>query len=200
MTINFNHPNSFGKEGVDHINISNSSKTQLGRVLDPSYYKTFAYPHLGSFKSVLNLWCWLKTDPLDDSIRKLTGYHLKNRLKETNSAVTHFKAIVAVATYEKLKSYPALIRDLKRLPDSVQFISYYYPSGSAVRLCSGYAAIVTEIANVLRDELKKGVEPDFTLLTTRGHNCGLTYLEPFVREHFGQERVDLLLETYRVTS
>lgn len=192
MTVNFNHPNSFGKEGVDHINISNTSKTQLGRVLDPSYYKTFTYPHLGGFKSVLNLWCWLKTEPLDDSIRKLTGHHLKSRLRGTSCAVIHFKAIIAVATYEKLKSYPALIKQLKRLPDDVQFVSYYHPSGSAVRLCSGYAAVITEIANVIRQEIKTGREPDFTSLATRGHNCALSYLEPFVREHFGQERVDLL--------
>lgn len=194
--MDYNRPNYFGQEGLDHINISSRSDCHLGRVLDPSYYLVTNYPHLGRFSSVLNLWYWLKSDPLDDRLRKLSGKKLRQVMLHSTSSVqvTHFKAIIATATYAKLLQYPALVEQLKSLPTHVSILSYYYPGGCAVRLCSGYAKVMVEIVDVIRQALVNGVEPDFTSLATRGCSCKLSFLSPFIRERFGDARVQELLE------
>lgn len=192
---NHNHPNSFGAEGVDHINISCSSDTKLGKVLDPSYYSAVNYPYLGKFKSVLNLWFWLKISPLDDSIRTLTCRKFKERIfgsGHTTSYVPNFKAVIALATYNKVMKYPDLIEELKNLPADIMFLSYYHPAGSAVRLCSGYAKVITEIAEILRTAARTGEEPDLSSLVSPDCSTDLSYLEPFIESRFGIERVNTL--------
>ena len=178
----FFHPNSFLKEGEDHINISSQSLTQIGLLLDPSYYKVIDYPHIGKFSSVLNLWYWLKTFPLDDSLRKLSGLRLKNRMsgKCPTRNISNFKAIIAQATYMKLLSYPNTVAQFKALPSDCVFLSYYIPKGSSLRICSSYASIVVEIATLLKKAIDTGVEPDFTSLMTRGHTSEMSFLKAFL--------------------
>lgn len=183
-------PNAFNDEGVDHINISGQSQTHLGKLLDPSYLKVIHYPHIGKFNSVLNLWYWLKTDNLDDQLRNLTGVKLKNRIINTTGQkkVHNFKSIIGHATYIKLKEYPHIIRDLKNLPESVQFISYYTPKGSAVRMCSKYAPIIVEIINVIKKAVDQDKEPDFKSLNTCKSSEGFYYLEPFLLDKLGLDK------------
>lgn len=198
MRYNHNSPNSFGEEGVDHINISGAALTPLGKVLDPSYRKQLIYPHIGKFGSVLNLWHWLKSDPLDDTLRKLAGRKLRDYLRENKGYARHvpnFKAIIATATYHKLKDYPLLLAELRDLSPETEFLSYYSPNGSAVRMCSSYATVVNEIAKVIKAELEKGHEPDFSILRTPCHNSGLYYLEPFLVSNLGTDKVQALLTT-----
>ena len=122
---NFYHPNSLLEEGVDHINISSQSKTHLGKLLDPSYFKVIRYPCIGKFNSVLNLWYWLKSEEMDDRLRSYTGVKLKSIAPRPPSYknVTNFKAIIAYATYLKLKDYPSAMKDLKEFGESMQFAS-----------------------------------------------------------------------------
>jgi hypothetical protein len=190
MPTYFN-PNAFGDEDVDHINISNQSKTQIGLLLDPSYFKVIDYPCIGKFGSVMNLWYWLKTSPLDDSLRRVTGFRLKSKLATINTKhkVPNFRAIVATATYLKLKQYPHILRQLKALPKEVSFISYYVPKGTGLRMCSNYAAIITEIVVIIKDALDREEEPDFGCLINESDAVGYFYLEPFLVAHFGVDRL-----------
>lgn len=188
---NYFDPNSYSDEGVDHINISGQSATRLGKLLDPSYLKVIHYPHIGKFNSVLNLWYWLKATNMDDQLRKLTGVKLKNRIadNEGQAKVHNFRSIIAYATYLKLQEYPHILKDLRTLPKGVEFVSYYTPKGSAVRMCSNYAPVVVEIVRMIKEALDRGEEPDFGLLNTRDSAEGFYYLEPFLRERLGAEKL-----------
>jgi hypothetical protein len=189
--LTFSNPNAFGEEGVDHINISNQAKTQLGLMLDPSYFKVVDYPHIGKFGSVMNLWYWLKACPLDDSLRRVSGFRLKSKVTtiNTKNKVGNFRAIIATATYMKLKQYPHCLKQLKNTPLKVQIISYYVPKGTGLRMCSNYAELMCDIVNMIREALQEGVEPDFSKMATHPGDVKYCFLEPFLVEHFGPDRL-----------
>lgn len=173
IMFDINHivqPNKFSKEGLDHINISSKSLTRLGKMLDPSYGKVIYYPGIGKFSSVLNLWYWVMSDPLDDSLRNLSGHKLTNKIKSINTKrVYHFKAIIAYATYLKLKEYPDILEEIRTLRDDIVFLSYYTPPHSLVRVTSAYAKVIVEIISEVVKQIKLDkTEPDFISLTTRG--------------------------------
>lgn len=187
--LTYSNPNAFGKEGVDHINMSNQSTTQLGLVLDLSYLKVVDYPHIGKFASVSNLWYWLKSSPLDDSLRRAKGIRLKSLAASINTRgkVANFKSIIGMATYAKLKDYPHCMKQLKTLPEDVQIISYYVPKGTGIRMCSNYIVVVNDVVELIRRAVIKGVEPDFSELADDIHGCGYSFLKPFLLENFGEE-------------
>lgn len=189
--LTFSNPNAFGEEGVDHLNISNQSKTQLGLLLDPSYFKVVDYPHIGKFGSVMNLWYWLKASPLDDSLRRVTGFRLKDKVSSgnTQNRVPNFRAIIATATYLKLKQYPHCLKQLRELPEGRQILSYYVPKGTGLRMCSNYAELVCSLVSVIRLALREGAEPDFTKLATYPSDARYFFLEPFLLENFGADRL-----------
>ena len=185
---NFYHPNSLLEEGVDHINISSQSKTHLGKLLDPSYFKVINYPHIGKFSSVLNLWYWLKSDVMDDRLRNYTGAKLKSIAPSPPNYknVTNFKAIIAYATYLKLKDYPNALRDLKEFSEDMQFASYYTPRGSIVRMCSSYAAFMVEVAQFIQTELLKQGHISFDSMATEVGSAEYFYLEPFLKSRLNK--------------
>lgn len=190
-------PNSFTQEGVDHINISSQSKTHLGKLLDPSYFKVVNYPHIGKFNSVLNLWYWLKAKDMDDRLRKYTGVRLKKVVEtiDTKSIVPNFKAIIAYATYLKLKDYPTAIQELKTLDPAIEFTSYYTPRGSLVRLCSNYAPVVVDVAKHIQQALLKSDEPDFDDLVNSSCDKQFYYLRAFLESKLGRDKLEKTLRT-----
>lgn len=187
--LTYSNPNAFGKEGVDHINMNNQSTTQLGLVLNLSYLKVVNYPHIGKFASVSNLWYWLKSSPLDDSLRRAGGMRLKSLAGSLNTRgkVANFKSIIGLATYLKLKDYPHCMKQLKALPSDVQIISYYVPKGTGIRMCSNYIVVIHEVIEVMRRAVVQGIEPDFTELADDPQNCDYSFLKPFLIDNFGQE-------------
>lgn len=184
MTPDFRNPNGFGKENVDHINISSRSESFVGRILDLSYYKTLEYPHLGKFSSVMNLWYWLRTDPCHDAFRRATGAKLKKLLQEHNTDhyVCNFKAIIGYATYLKLIEYPHVLREIRELPEEARFVSYYVPLGTKLRVCSNYADVIVPIAEHIRRSLIHYEKPDFTTFAKPDGDCSMVYTGGFLKE------------------
>lgn len=175
---NITQPNKFNKEGLDHINISSKSLTRLGKMFDPSYGKVIYYPGIGKFSSVQNLWYWVMSDPLDDTLRHLSGHKLAAKAKTLHTRrVYHFKAIIAYGTYLKLKEYPDIIDEIKTLKNDLTLLSYYTPTHSVVRVTSAYAKVIVEIIDEVINQIKLNKEePDFTSLTTRGISTDNYYL------------------------
>lgn len=188
MSYDYNHPNTFGQEGVDHINISSRSTTRLGKLFDPSYFKTVNYPHIGKFGSVMNLWYWMRTDPVSDVLRRATGEKLRKHLLQTKSDayVPNFRVIIAVATYEKIKAYPDTIEELKKLPADIPFVSYYVPQTALLRVCSNYANVIVPIAEMIREALIKGEEPNFAALLPPEADLSYDYMGSFLKKRFPQ--------------
>lgn len=197
----FNRPNEFKEEGVDHINISMSSGSHLGKVSDPAYVKTLNYRNIGKFTSVLNLWYWLRSDDLDDNLRKLVGTRLRKYgdSKGRSSGRQHvpnFKAIIGHATWLKLRQYPALLEELRNKPDNVKYLSYNLIKGSGIRVSTNYAGMVIEIMDIITDAVKKGVDPDFTPLCDNKDQAGLHYLEGFLTRLVTPEALVVMMEAF----
>lgn len=186
MSNDYNNPNTFGQESVDHINISARSTSRLGKVFDPSYFKAVNYPHIGKFGSVMNLWYWLRTDPVSDILRRATGEKLHKHLltHSSDAYVPNFRAIIALATYEKIKAYPDVIEEIKKLPLGIPFVSYYTPKTSMLRVCSNYANVIVPIAELIRAALLKGEEPDFGTLLPNESDTSYDYIGPFLKRRF----------------
>lgn len=193
MTQNYNHPNAYDQEGVDHVNISARSNSHLGKLLDPSYFKTLEYPHIGKFGSVMNLWYWLRADPCMDVLRRATGDKLRKYLSQhkNDAYVPNFRAIIAFATYQKVLAYPETINEIRNLPEHIQFVSYYIPTGTQLRVCSNYARVIVPIAELIRQALVNKTEPDFSTLLPQGCDASFDWLGPFLHKRFPQVHASL---------
>lgn len=193
----FNHPNKFDDEGVDHINISIQSDTKLGKLFDPAYLKVINYPFIGKFNSVMSLWFWVRTSDLDDNMRRLTGHKLKSYAESKGvfgSYVPNFKAIIAYATWIKIKNYPGVINELKQLPDSVKFLSYHIVKASGLRLCTNYAALMISIMDHIVKAVKNGEEPDFDCFVDSGSDNNLRYLSGVLGKVMSPSKIAALKE------
>lgn len=189
----YNSPNNAGTEGTDHINISIQSETRLGKLLDPAYLKTINYRYVGKFNSVLSLWYWVRSTNLDDNFRRLTGAKLK-AYAEANGVfgnyVPNFKAIVAKATWTKIKGYPNILKEIKELDPNVKFYSYHIVKASGIRICTNYAAMMIEVVEEIVKAVKEGREPNFELFADKPNVAGLDFLEGVLNKVMPKERIE----------
>ena len=186
----YHHPNSYQAEGVDHININPKSEFYVGRVFEPSFLRVINYPFIGKFRSISNLWVWLKVKPLDDSLRRLGLRDVQRILASGNgrdSYVPNFKIIIANATYLKIKNDSVAMDEIKKIPKGTPILSYYRPKGSPVRICSNYANIIIPIVNEIVEAVQEGREPNFFFLAERGFSTNMEYLEPFLVSRLGDK-------------
>lgn len=184
----YHHPNSYGREGEDHINISPSSEFYVGRVFEPSFLRVVNYPLIGKFRSISNLWVWLKVKPLDDGLRRLGLRDIQKILSNGNrrdSYAPNFKIIIAHATYLKISKDTTALEEIKKIPKGTPVLSYYVPRGSPVRISSSYADIMIPIINEIIEAVQEGREPNFFPLAERGLSLSMEYLEPFLINRLG---------------
>jgi len=189
----YNSPNNAGEEGVDHINISIQSNTRLGKLLDPAYLKTINYRYIGKFNSVMSLWYWVRSPQLDDNYRRLTGHKLKMYAEANNvfaNYVPNFKAIIAKATWLKIKSYPNILKEIKELDPKIKFYSYRVVKSSNLRICTNYAVLIIDIADEIVKAVKEDREPNFDLFVDKPHLAGLDYLEGVLLKILPMEKIE----------
>lgn len=180
ISAQYNKPNLFGEEGVDHINISSQSKLKLGRILDPSYCCNFEYPHIGTFKSALALGYWLRSKDLDDRIRKLAGQKLKSYAAEHNlynKRIANYTAIIANAVWLQVKDRTDVIDYIRNLSSDLTILSYYTHKSSGLRITTNYAPMVVAISKEIISAIKEDREPDFIQFAT-DKRAGMDFLEP----------------------
>lgn len=188
----YQRPNDYGKEGDDHINLSIQSSTRLGKVFDPAYLKVIDYPFIGKFCSVFSLWCWLKADVIDDSLRRLTGPQLRKHMqykKMAMSSVPNFKAIIAYATWMKLQDYPNLIEEIKKLSPDIKLLSYDIVRGSELRVCTKYAPLIISIVRELISAVQEEREPNFAMFLDHPDAAALNFLEGALRKVFPEHKI-----------
>lgn len=191
----YNFPNNFKKEGEDHINISLQSETKLGKLLDPGYVKTFNYKFIGKFSSVMSLWYWVRSSDLDDNIRRLTGKQLKAYAESKGifkEFVPNFKAIIAVATWNKLRRYPYIIKEIKELDPNIKLLSYHVIKSSNLRVCTNYAGLIIEIANELIAAIREDRNPYFDKFADNKSKTDLMYLEGVLSKVLPPEKIEEL--------
>ena len=183
ISANYNKPNLFKEEGVDHINISSQSKLKLGRFLDPGYCHNFEYPYVGEFKSALSLGYWLRSKDMDDRIRKLGGHKLKKYVADNNlynRRIANYTAIIANAVWLRVKDRTEVIEAIKDLDPKLDILSYYTHKNSGIRITTNYAPMVVAIASEIVKAVKEEREPDFIQFATNKHNVGMAFLEAVI--------------------
>ena len=185
MIATHHQPNAYGNEGVDHLNISIYSQSALGRILDPSFQKRFEYPHLGRFASVLNLWHWLKSEPLNDALRTAHGRRLKAQLKDSPSRrhVPNFSAIVGYATHLKLLHYPHAYQELKDSHGRLELLCYHQPKGCSVRVCSAHASVIVPVVQALAAHQDDGAPDLRAFITSPDRKDEQYYVGAFLSTH-----------------
>ncbi len=165
-----------GVDGKDFINITTSpNSTNLGYALSMESDYKFTHPLYGPFETVRGFVHWIKATSFDDSYRVLKGkalnqYFKQNREKQSDF-VENFQYRIAVATYEKIKSFPQLMEALKE--STLPFEMYRVKRVDRNNVEYGhyrerdvYAVWFIPVINTIREALKANEEPNFQHLIT----------------------------------
>lgn len=183
LDANFNKPNAYKGEEVDHVNISVLSKNRVGRFFDPGYCININYPFIGKFRSISSMMYWLKSPDRDDRIRTLTGTRLNKYIKENglrNKKVPNYTAILAQATWLKLKARPDIIEEIKKLDDDFEFLSYRTNKVTGIRITTEFAPNIIPVVKEIISAVKDNREPDFDQFLTNKGMKGSWYLEGLI--------------------
>lgn len=70
-------------DGVDHIRISPSAKTLLGRLLANEAYTPFRHPVLGTFASLEAFWAYVRSGGEISWVRSLIGHQARQATVQT---------------------------------------------------------------------------------------------------------------------
>lgn len=150
-------PNSLGKEGVDHINVSYCSSSRLGRLLDPNYAKVVHLPEYGKFRSAVSLYYWIKTGRKDDRLRVLTRNKLIRYITDNklyiNKSQEPTNDIIDRVTMIKLENYPDLLEQFISLPRTTIFTSYIINKNTGLRVVTSYAKPILNTVKRLHNRL-----------------------------------------------
>lgn len=172
--LNMPQLQEIGTDGVDHINVWEHGETSLGRGLSSLADLPFTHKTFGKFRSVEGFWHYVRFQSKDDSLRNLKGVAVRRYVQELEAAhpektvrVADFRAMIADANWQKLKSWPLLAEEFKdcQLP----LDGYYTRTTNTdlrIRMTSSVWFIpgLVEIRNALIDNRL----PDFTFLLDSG--------------------------------
>ena len=108
------HPNSYTKEGYDHINLIDSSESLLGRSLALRSINPISHPILGNFLAIDGLWGFVGTKNHDDRCRRLWGNRLRTFIsrQEKRPYVPNLKALIIDAYDLYLQSHQHILDEL----------------------------------------------------------------------------------------
>lgn len=178
----YNKPNSFGEDGVDHINVNAQAETNLGRFLDPGKGARFEYPFIGEFRSILAMTSWLKDPAHNESLRFADNTALQTLLPEVHrkKKLPSSEAITIVATLIKLSQRPDLIDKIKKLPKGVKVLSYKTIPESGIRVATVFAKSVSRCIQEVVDAIQENREPKYDNFKHPKATIQGAFLEPII--------------------
>lgn len=154
-------PQHWVGDNVDHINISSTSESELGRLLSHRWVMDFDHSHFGRFNNLEAFDLYILSQEKDDRLRRLHGAALKNFSKKLNlDQITNFKAIVLDTQYQRIKQN-AKIRNLMTA-STLPFDVYYTIEVSKIRIRPTRHHWLVAGLNEIRTALKEQRDPDFT--------------------------------------
>lgn len=164
--------NSLKADGVDHINVHHHGETTLGRAL--SVYGDYEFTHnvYGKFRTIHGLMSYLGHSTQPDEFRTLDGFGVQKARRKfgSNTFVQEYKWIAMDATWQKVKAYPGMAKELY---ESTQPFDYYFmqtvnydtKETIRVRMSDTYEWMELGLTE-LRNALREGREPDLVFLMT----------------------------------
>lgn len=148
------------EDGLDHINIYERSKLDLGKALAHGNKLGFNHSIFGSFGNIEAFWHYIQSNERDDRIRQMKGETLKDFARQlTRSKVTNFRAIIIDANYQRIKQYKELVNAM--IESELPFDCYYY-NQSDIRQRHQYSIWLIQGFEEIRKALKENREPDLT--------------------------------------
>ena len=159
-------------DGVDHVNVTNSGRTELGQKLEIFARTPFSVPGLGTFESIAALWCYLMAKPSDrERFRGIQGSVARLRLNEIETAPgakrpKGFMLILADALWAKITTSPELVELVTA--NKLRFEMYHvYEAGGVptrMKMSYWYCMMLKEIQRTLKAIKTTGdlsLAPDF---------------------------------------
>lgn len=144
-------------DGVDHINVSQHGKTQLGMMLDNLADVQFTHPDYGRFRTVEGFYWWLVSGKKVQEFRDCDGRDALEMGKRFHNDPHHLSGRlfnqVANAIYLKVMQNPGLKRMLRESTLPITCYVTYGWRNRKVRLGKGYQNH-TSMLTILRDQLK----------------------------------------------
>lgn len=156
-------------DGKDHINISTTGETELGRMLSFGHHLPFVHPYFGPFNCMDGFWYYIRSEEKPDELRYQSAPKAKAiGSKLTQVRVDNFHNIIMAACRHKIDQH----EHLKQLfiESHLPFEHYYlHGPGRVVVRPPIHQWLVTGMAR-LRAQMQSGnepVEPDYSLLAKR---------------------------------
>lgn len=183
--------NKLGKDGVDHINISQHGNTELGRALSNEIPISVDHPIYGNFRSVTGFWYYIKSKERDDRCRELTGRDLKELSKTlTLTHVKNFRAIILDAVWNKIKQKEAIAEVM--IGTELPYECYYEDKKSNSRKRLNYAGWFVSGLQDIREALLLGAEPNFSAYLDVRNSGIYDFVEPASSRNIDEELKELV--------
>lgn len=155
-------PSNWVEDGVDHINILEQSKTDLGRFLAHNSLYEFRHDKFGKFKTIEAFWYYIQSVERDDRIRVMHGRSLKSFIScLTMQHITNFRAIIMHTNFQKIKQYDFAVKLMK---ESTLPFDCYYINESGVLARPPYFKWLLRGFEELRKAIKEDAEPNLVFL------------------------------------
>jgi hypothetical protein len=139
------------------------------------------------------MWFWVRSPNLDDNYRRLTGPKLK-AFAEANGVfgniVPNFKAIIGKATWVKVKGYPHMLNEIKKLDPKIKLYSYNVVRSSGLRICTNYASMMIDIAQEIITAVKEDREPNFDQFVDHPEVADFDFLEGVLKKVMPVSRLE----------
>lgn len=154
---------NIGIDGVDHLNIWNYAKTELGVLLSFSTNLRFNHSKLFNFSSIDCLWQYICITEPSEKIRTMSSKTLRVSVKDLpKRTVVNFRAVIMDANWQKIQQYP----DIKAaiIESTLPFDFYYIVKATDTRIRYKNSFWVLKGFEEIRKALKENRLPNFDFL------------------------------------
>ena len=154
-------PNELGEDGVDHINVSNQAKTELGQSLAQDVFIPFVHPVYGKFNTITGFWYYSSSSNRDERCRTTKSSKLRMIFKgQKLPPVKNFKAIILEAYWLKIIQHEAIKKEL--MESTLPIDCYFFKEGENNRTRPRNHRWLLQGLNEIRNALKKNTDFNYT--------------------------------------
>lgn len=144
---------TFNKDGVDHVNISAYSETELGKICSPDWRKTFFVPHVGDFITPRAFANWMVSGG-KEALRHSTSFY------RTTAPVADFRLLLLFAKYYQLCGMRSNLMPAKGLTNLAWVMYKKHISG--VREFDRWEVYPAEVKEMVKHIIANGSKSHYT--------------------------------------
>lgn len=193
------HPKNWKEEGVDHINISTKSVTEIGRWLSMLYFREFKHPVLLNFNSLQHFnYFILDADHRDELRTYEPTYSLKPHFgRVVRKKIPNHKVLVLQAMYFKIMGSPIQVQHL--IDSELPFDGYIEIEATGIRSRYEESSWMVAGAEEIRAALRADRAPDFRRWLDNGTTVEGIYKDLLMEvsgKYNGDEGIKAVIDTF----